>query len=81
MAGWKDRELLGRLGVALTIPVVLATGPLAGYLVGSWLDRRWGTAPWALGAAVTLGFIGSGVQVYRMLQWIAQADRTRTGKR
>ena len=81
MAGWKDHELLSRLGITLTIPVILATGPLAGYFVGSWLDRRWGTAPWALGAAVALGLIGSGVQVYRMLQWIAQADRTRTGKR
>lgn len=81
MAGWKDHELLSRLGITLTIPVILATGPLAGYFVGSWLDRRWGTAPWATGAAVALGCIGSGIQVYRMLQWIAQADRTRTGKR
>ena len=71
---------MGRLGVVLTIPVVLATGPLVGYVVGSAIDERWQTASWAMGVGVIVGGLGSCVQVYRILRWVAQHERKASGR-
>ena len=80
MSVWKDVQLLGRLGVVLTIPVVLAVGPLVGYLIGSAVDQRWRTGPWGLGIGLTLGGTGSCIEVYRILRWVASLERKRIGK-
>lgn len=75
MAGWQDLRLIGRLGITLTIPAVLAVGPLGGYAAGTWLDGRWRTAPWGLFGGLLLGSVASGVQVYRILRWIDSPKR------
>ncbi|MBI3321141.1 MAG: AtpZ/AtpI family protein [Candidatus Omnitrophica bacterium] len=79
MSAWKDLQLLGRLGMLLTVPIVLAAGPLVGVLVGHWLDRRWHTAPGALVLGAAVGGIGSGIEVYRILRWVARAGRHSVG--
>ena len=75
----KDLRLLGRLGILLTVPIVLVGGPLIGVAVGRVVDRRSHTAPWALVICATLGGIGSAIEVYRILRWIARVDRHKTG--
>jgi F0F1-type ATP synthase assembly protein I len=79
MRGWRDLQLVGRLGMLLTVPVILVSGPLLGAVFGGWMDRRWHTEPWALVACSALGAIGSGVEVYRILRWIARLGRNKTG--
>lgn len=34
------------LAVGLSIPSLLVAGPLVGWLIGTWLDNRLGTAYW-----------------------------------
>ena len=80
MSRWTDRQLLGRLGVLLTVPMVMAAGPVIGSCVGGALDRRWQTAPWWLLICAAIGGVGSWIQVYRILQWVARFDRGKAGK-
>lgn len=79
MSSRKDLQLLGRVGILLTVPVILAAGPLIGIAVGGLLDQRWRTAPWALLVCAVAGGLGSIVEVYRILRWIARFDRSRRG--
>ncbi len=61
-----------RLAAALgTVPFMLGVGPLVGYFIGRWLDRRLHTDPWmqfvflGLGLAATVRYI---VRVVRQVQ-------------
>ena len=80
MSGWSDLQLLSRLGIVFTVPVILAAGPLLGDVLGAWVDRRWQTAPWGMAIGVTFGLIGSGVQLYHIYQWLVTQERNKTGK-
>ena len=72
---------LQQAGLLTSIPFVLLVGPAIGYYLGNALDGRWRYAPWGMAAATTLGAIASCIQVYRILQWIATAERNnKTGK-
>lgn len=55
------------LGLALTLPMVLLSGPLAGYLISQWLIIKWGWAPGTNLAFVLLGLAGSGLQAVKIL--------------
>ncbi len=43
-----DRNTWNALGAVSGIGFVMAGGAWVGWWAGSWLDRRWGTEPWAL---------------------------------
>ena len=80
MSRWNDLQLLGRLGVLLTVPIVLVAGPVLGSLVGDALDHRWRTTPWGLLVFAAIGGMGACLEVYRILRWIARLDRNNPGK-
>ena len=81
MSPGNDLQLLGRLGVLLTVPMVLVVGPMLGAFIGNALDRRWHTAPWGLLLCAATGGLGSLIEVYRILRWVARLDRNKSGKR
>ncbi len=56
------------LGLALTLPTVLLSGPLAGYLISRWLIVKWSWAPGTTLALVLLGLAGSVIQTVRILR-------------
>ena len=56
------------LGLALTLPMVLLSGPFAGYLVSQWLIAKWGWAPGTTLVLVLLGLAGSVIQTVRILK-------------
>jgi hypothetical protein len=62
------QKLFGMLGLALTLPMVLLSGPFAGYLISQWLIAKWGWAPGTTLTLVLLGLIGSAVQTIRILR-------------
>jgi hypothetical protein len=62
------RKLFWMLGLALTLPMVLLSGPFAGYLISQWLIVKWGWAPGTTLALVLLGLAGSAVQAVRVLR-------------
>jgi len=56
------------LGLALTLPVALLSGPFAGYLISQWLIQRWHWSPSTTLALVLLGLAGSTIQTVRILR-------------
>lgn len=59
-------EGLRSAGLLLTIPTLLIVAPLVGFFVGSWLDRRFATAPWLGIGGLAAGFAAAGRETYRI---------------
>ena len=51
-------------GLLLAIPTLLIVAPLVGFFLGSWLDRRFATAPWLGIGGLALGFVAAGRETY-----------------
>jgi hypothetical protein len=51
------------LGLGFTMLGLLVAGPLVGYFLGAWLDRKLGTS-WLTFLCLLLGFIAAGRQIY-----------------
>jgi hypothetical protein len=52
------RKSMYAAGIGMSIPFVLLSGPLLGWLLGVWLDGRYGTS-WITAVAVLVGLAGS----------------------
>jgi len=66
-----------QLGVLTTIPIILLVGPLIGFFLGGWLDRKVQSYPWFTIIFITLGFIASGREVFRLLKQVSRDDGTK----
>ena len=61
---------------ALTaLPVILIAGPIAGYFMGDWLDRKFQIYPWCTVVFLVLGFTASGREVFRLLKQVLKDDK------
>jgi len=40
------RKRMRSMAVGLSVPATLVSGPVAGWLIGTWLDNRLGTGYW-----------------------------------
>lgn len=56
------------VGLLTAIPFVLLVGPLLGYFIGDWLDRKWGTEPYLMIVFITLGFVAAGREVWGLIK-------------
>lgn len=68
-------ELAKIWGLISFIPVVLAAGPIAGYFLGEYLERKFGFAPYISMSLVAIGFIAGAGEVVRILKLIKKSDR------
>ena len=69
--GRTDGNWIRTAALATTIPMVLIVGPLLGYALGAWVDRRWpALAPWGSGMGVALGLIAGGRQAWQLIRHI-----------
>ena len=66
--GKKRRSSYRQLGILGTIPILLAVGPVVGFLIGRWLDSKLGTEPFLLVIFLIFGFIASGKEVYKLIK-------------
>ena len=66
-----------QLGVLTTIPIILLVGPIIGFVLGGWLDRKAQSYPWFTIIFITLGFIASGREVFRLLKQVTRDDGTK----
>ncbi|MFQ5456442.1 MAG: AtpZ/AtpI family protein [Nitrospirota bacterium] len=57
--GKKRAEVIREVGFFTVIPMVLVAGPLIGFLIGDYLDKKWNTEPWLMLFFVILGGIAS----------------------
>jgi F0F1-type ATP synthase assembly protein I len=60
--------------VFTTIPMLLVAGPLIGYVIGNFLDKKLGTQPYLMAVFVILGFVVSGQQIYQMIKKFSPKD-------
>jgi F0F1-type ATP synthase assembly protein I len=64
------------LGLGFSLLGLLVAGPLVGYLLGDWLDRKFGTS-WLTWVCLLIGFAAAGRQIYliaRRIQEEAEKD-------
>jgi len=66
-----------QVGILTAIPFVLLSGAGIGYLIGSWLDRRFGTDPALVIVFLLLGFVAGGRETYRLIQLASKEDSSK----
>ncbi len=78
MAGKKSAfySQVKQLGVLTTIPIILFVGPVVGFLLGGWIDRKAHIYPWFTMIFVFLGFVASGREIVRLLRQISKDNDT-----
>ena len=68
-------RLLWMLGLALTLPMILLSGPLAGYLISLLLIQKLRWPSFWMPLLMGLGFVGSGFQSYQLIQKLNQSKK------
>jgi hypothetical protein len=63
------------LGLALTLPMILVSGPIAGYCIGVWLIQQFHGPSFLVPLLMGLGLLGSGLQSYRLIRRLAQNQK------
>jgi hypothetical protein len=61
-------QLMWMLGLALTLPMILLCGPLAGYLIGFVLVKKLGLPGFLLPLMMVVGLLASGAQTYFLIR-------------
>lgn len=59
---------LWMLGLALTLPMILLSGPLAGYFISYLLIHKFGCPGYLTPLFMGLGFLASGLQSYNLIK-------------
>lgn len=62
-------------GLVSFIPVVMAAGPIAGYFLGEYLEKKFGFAPYISISLSAMGFIAGAREVIRILRLIKKSDK------
>ena len=65
----------------LAIPSLLIAGPLVGFFVGNWLDKKLGTLPWLSLVGVVLGFAAAGRETFQIYRRYMAEEQERTRRR
>jgi len=61
-------RLLWMLGLAITLPMILLSGPLAGYLIGLVFTEKLGWPDFLIPLCAVSGLVVSGVQSFRIIK-------------
>lgn len=64
----ENYKLLRQLGMLTFIPMILVSSPLAGFLLGKWLDLRFKTGQGLIFILVLLGFFAGARESYRIIR-------------
>ncbi len=68
-------RLLWMLGLALTLPVILLSGPLAGFLIALVVTKQFGLPDYWVPVLCMTGLAGSGIQVYQIIRKLYRAQK------
>ena len=63
-----------QIGTVSTFPFLLAGGPLIGYVLGDWVDRRFGFGPYGKAVLMLLGFFGALNETFRMIRELRESE-------
>lgn len=70
----KNNRFIRQVGLLTTIPVMLLSGPLIGFLIGDYIDKRYGTTPWFMAICLVLGFVASIRQTINIIRKAGKKD-------
>ena len=59
---------LRQAGIYTVIPLILAVGPIIGYFMGNFLDKKLHTSPYLMILFIIFGFVASGKEVYNLVK-------------
>jgi hypothetical protein len=62
-------------GMVSFIPVVLAAGPIAGYVAGDYLQKKLGLPYYAAIICIGIGFIAGITEVIRIIRLVVKISR------
>lgn len=55
------------IGIYTVIPMMLLAGPAIGYLMGMFIENKWGGTPWPTAGGALFGLAAAFRQIYLML--------------
>ena len=61
-----------QIGILTTIPMLMAVGPILGYYIGDFLDKKLGTTPYLMMVFIFFGFVAAGKGVYNLIKRASQ---------
>lgn len=61
-------------GMISFIPVVLVAGPLSGYLIGAYLEKKFALSSTVLFISIIIGFIASITEAVRIIRLVLRID-------
>ena len=64
-------------GILSFLPFVMAAGPLAGYFLGDYLEKKFGLPRYASAICIIAGFAGSLRETVRIVKMALQAEKKR----
>lgn len=62
-------------GLLSFLPFVLVAGPLGGYILGNYLEKRFNLPSYVSGICITVGFIASLKETIRIIKITLKADK------
>ena len=73
----KDSKLsqVQQIGALTAIPVLLVLGPLGGYFVGNWIDKKFQIFPWCTLLFLVFGFVASGREIFSLLKQVSNQEK------
>ena len=57
-----------QIGILTALPFIMVAGPLVGYFIGGWLDRKLGTSPYLMILLIVMGIVSSGREVVKLIK-------------
>ena len=69
-----QRKWMRGAGLASSIGLVLVIATVIGYVIGSWLDRKFHTAPWLMFVFTLMGIIAGFIQIFRIANDISKEE-------
>jgi ATP synthase protein I len=64
-----------QLGILTTIPIILAVGPILGYFIGNFLDKKVHTEPYLMIVFIIFGFVAAGKGVYNLVKRASEESK------
>jgi len=65
-------QYIRQLALAGVIPIMMAVGPVVGFVIGKALDGWLGTGPYLMILFIVLGFVAAGKEVYDVVRKISK---------
>jgi F0F1-type ATP synthase assembly protein I len=63
------------VGFVSFIPFILAAGPLTGYFIGIFLEKKFNLSIWVVLLGVVFGFLAAIIEVIKILKAIARVNK------